>query len=73
MLLRIFVTMTAQLGRLKELREDDRGMTTETAIITGLLALAALGALGVISAAIAARAGDSADTIEGGFLSVFFF
>ena len=70
MLLRIFVAMTTmvatQAGRLRELREDDRGMTTETAIITGLLAAAALGALAVIGGAIANRAQDSADTIEGG-------
>jgi Flp pilus assembly pilin Flp len=74
MLLRIFVIVTGmvstQVGRLRELREDDSGMTTETAIITGLLAAAALAALGVIGGAIANRAQDSADTIEG-FISFF--
>ena len=66
-MLRYFMVLISVLWtRLQILRENDRGMTTETAIITGLLALAALGALGVIGAAIASRAQDSADTIEGG-------
>jgi hypothetical protein len=54
-------------GRLRELREDDRGMTTETMIITALLAAAALAAVGLIVAAIARRSqGISGDIDQSG-------
>jgi hypothetical protein len=66
-MLSYFTTMMSfYWGRLQEAREDDRGMTTETVIITGLLAVAALGALAIIVHAITDRANNSANTIEGG-------
>jgi hypothetical protein len=75
MLLRyLIVMMSVQWARLQRLRDDDRGMTTETAIITGLLAGAAILVLGIIAAAIQSRANNSADIIEGmglGFIGLF--
>jgi hypothetical protein len=58
--------MSVYWNRLKILREEEAGMTTETVIITGLLAAAAFGALYIIVRAITNRANNSADTIEGG-------
>lgn len=46
--------------RLRMLREDDRGMTTETVIITAALVIAA----GVLIAAIAARVDQESETIN---------
>lgn len=40
--------MQALWGRLKEMRDDDRGMTTEAVIITAALAALALTVTGII-------------------------
>lgn len=48
--------------RLRILRQDDRGMTTETVIITAALVIAA----GVLITAIAARVADESETINPG-------
>lgn len=52
-------------ARLELARQDDRGMTTETMIITALLAAAALTAVGLIVDAILNRAPDIVDDISG--------
>ncbi|HEX8803956.1 MAG TPA: hypothetical protein VF743_07175 [Acidimicrobiales bacterium] len=51
--------------RLQELRDDDRGMTTETMIITALLAAAALAAVGLIVAAIRSKSTQIQSDING--------
>jgi hypothetical protein len=55
-----FLLLTASLlwGRLKELREDDRGMTTETVIITAALAGVALLVVGWLVTAIRDKGGE---------------
>jgi hypothetical protein len=55
-----FLLLTASLlwGRLKELREDDRGMTTETVIITAALAGVALLVVGWLVTAIRDKGTD---------------
>jgi VIT1/CCC1 family predicted Fe2+/Mn2+ transporter len=52
-------------GRLQELRADDRGMTTETLIITAILAIAALAAVGAIGASIRNKGNDISNEIDG--------
>ena len=52
--------------RLREAREDERGMTTETVIITGIMAAVAVAAGTLIAVAIRNRATSTAPTIEGG-------
>ena len=51
--------------RLQELRRDDRGMTTETMIITAALAAAALAAVVLIAGAINNKSQDIKTDIEG--------
>lgn len=51
--------------RLQALREDDRGMTTETIIITGVLATAALAVVGAIVAAITNKGSEIEGEIDG--------
>jgi hypothetical protein len=57
--------ISALWGRLQELREDDRGMTTETIIITALLAAAALAAVTAITVAIASKKDEVVTDING--------
>jgi hypothetical protein len=57
--------MSTLWQRLQQLREDDRGMTTETLVITALLAAAALAAVGLIVGAINSKSGDVVETING--------
>ena len=57
--------ISALWGRLQELREDDRGMTTETIIITALLAAAALAAVTAITVAIASKKDEVVTDIIG--------
>jgi len=64
MLIGLLPIIDALWGRLKELREDDRGMTTETLIITALLAAAALAAMTAIVAAIKNRKTDVVNDIN---------
>lgn len=52
--------------RLRALREDERGMTTETVIITGIMAAVAVAAGTLIAVAIRNRATTTAPTIESG-------
>jgi uncharacterized membrane protein len=49
------------LDRLRELRADERGMTTETVIITAVLAALALGATAIIVNKVTSKA-NSIDT-----------
>jgi hypothetical protein len=49
------------LDRLKQLRADERGMTTETVIITAVLAALALGATAIIVSKVTGKA-NSIDT-----------
>jgi hypothetical protein len=51
--------------RLLQLRDDDRGMTTETMIITAALAAAALAAVVLIAGAINNKSQDIKTDIEG--------
>jgi hypothetical protein len=53
------------LGRLRQARQDERGMTTETMIITAMLAAAALGAVAVIVNAIANKGDEIGNDIQG--------
>ena len=52
--------MQALWGRLRELRDDDRGMTTEAVIITAALAALALTVTGII----VVRVTNEANTID---------
>lgn len=51
--------------RLQQARDDDRGMTTETMIITAILAFAALTVVGVIAAAITNKGNEIETNING--------
>lgn len=53
-----------QWSRLQQAREDDRGVTVETLIITGTLAVAAMAALIVIVPAIRNRQGQVVDQLN---------
>jgi hypothetical protein len=62
----ILTTMISMLWhRLQELRDDDRGMTTETMIITAALAAAALAAVVLIANAIGNKSQEIENDIEG--------
>ncbi len=61
----IAVLISVLRGRLQQLREDDRGMTTETMIITAILAVAAATAVGVIVAAIGRKSNEIGTEIDG--------
>lgn len=50
--------MEVLCGRLGELRRDERGMTTETVIITAVLAALALGATAIIVTKVTQKAND---------------
>ena len=63
----ILTTMSVLWGRLQQLREDDRGMTTEAMIVTALLAAGAIAAGGAIMAAVQNKGNDISDDIEGAF------
>jgi hypothetical protein len=52
-------------GRLRQLREDDRGMTTETMIITAILAGVALAVMSAIAIAINNRGTDIKNDLDG--------
>jgi hypothetical protein len=52
--------MQALWGRLKELRSDDRGMTTETVIITAALAALAI----AVTTIIVLKVTNEANTID---------
>ena len=57
--------MSVLWNRLHDLREDDRGMTTEAMIITALLAAAAIAAVTVIATAVRNKGDDIGDQIDG--------
>ncbi|MGH9118039.1 MAG: hypothetical protein ACRD0A_09240 [Acidimicrobiales bacterium] len=50
--------MQALWGRLKDLRADDRGMTTEAVIVTAFLAALAIGATAIITIKVTQAAND---------------
>ena len=52
-------------GRLQQRRDDDRGMTTETMIITAMLAVAAIGAVTLIARAITDKGTEIQNEIDG--------
>ena len=56
--------------RLHELRDDDRGMITETMIITAALAAAALAAVVLIAGAVNNKSQDIQRDIEGALASI---
>lgn len=61
----ILTMMSVLWGRLQDLRDDDRGMTTEAMIITALLAAGALAAAGAIGAAVQSKGESIGDDIDG--------
>lgn len=65
----MFLVITSLMSmlwhRLQDLRDDDRGMTTETMIITAALAGAAVAAMVLIVAAIQNKSEDIEQDIEG--------
>jgi hypothetical protein len=61
----LLVMISVLWGRLQQLREDDRGMTTETMIVTAILAFAALTVVGIIAAAITRKGNEIEDNIDG--------
>jgi hypothetical protein len=64
--LKVIIPIISMLWfRLQESRKDDRGMTTETMIITALLAAAALAAVGLIVASIGNKAPQISEDIDG--------
>jgi uncharacterized membrane protein len=56
----ILPLMQALWGRLKDLRDDDRGMTTETVIITAALAALAI----AVTTIIVVKVRNEANTID---------
>jgi hypothetical protein len=61
----ILTMMSVMWSRLQELREDDRGMTTEAMIITALLAAGALAAAGAIGRAVTTKGTEIEGEING--------
>jgi hypothetical protein len=61
----IAVLLSMLWGRLQDARDDDRGMTTETMIITAILAVAAATAVALIATAIGGKSGEISDEING--------
>jgi len=61
----IITMMSVLWGRLQDLRDDDRGMTTEAMIITALLAAGAIAAATAIGTAVRNKGTDIGETIEG--------
>ncbi|HEX6418137.1 MAG TPA: hypothetical protein VFZ77_06565 [Acidimicrobiales bacterium] len=61
----IVTYMSVLWGRLQQLREDDRGMTTEAMIVTALLAAGAIAAGGAIMNAVTNKGNDISDDIQG--------
>jgi hypothetical protein len=61
----ILTMMSVLWGRLQDLRDDDRGMTTEAMIITALLAAGALTAAGVIGTSVMNKGNEIGDDIDG--------
>ena len=61
----ILTMMSVMWSRLQELREDDRGMTTEAMIITALLAAGALAAAGAIGTAVTNKGTEIETEING--------
>jgi prolipoprotein diacylglyceryltransferase len=57
----LYVTLRA---RLDEVRNDDRGMTTEAMIITAILAGVALAVVGLIAAAITRKGNEIESDID---------
>jgi hypothetical protein len=51
--------------RLQQLREEDRGMTTEAIVVTGLLVVLAIAVIGVIANAVRNRADRIESDING--------
>lgn len=61
----ILTMMSVLWGRLQDLRDDDRGMTTEAMIITALLAAGALAAAGAIGTSVMNKGNEIGDEIDG--------
>ena len=61
----ILTMMSVMWGRLQDLRDDDRGMTTEAMIITALLAAGAIAAATAIGTAVTNKGNDIGDEIDG--------
>jgi hypothetical protein len=63
----ILTMMSVLWYRLQDLRDDDRGMTTEAMIVTALLAAGAIAAATVIRTAVTDKGNDISEEIEGAF------
>jgi Flp pilus assembly pilin Flp len=63
----IITMMSVMWGRLQDLRDDDRGMTTEAMIITALLAAGAIAAATAIGTAVTNKGTDIGEEIDGAF------
>ncbi len=61
----IAVILSMLWGRLQDARHDERGMTTETMIITAILAVAAATAVAVIATAVSDKGTDIGNEIDG--------
>ncbi len=61
----IAVILSMLWGRLQDARHDERGMTTETMIITAILAVAAATAVAVIATAVGSKGTDIGNEIDG--------
>lgn len=61
----ILTMMSVMWGRLQDLRDDDRGMTTEAMIITALLAAGAIAAATAIGTAVTNKGSDIGEEIDG--------
>jgi hypothetical protein len=57
--------MRVYWSRLQQLREDDRGMTTEAIVVTGLLVVLAIAVLAIITRAVTNRANRIEGDING--------
>lgn len=61
----ILILLSVLWHRLHDLRDDDRGMTTEAMIITALLAAGAIAAATAIGTAVTNKGTDIGDEIDG--------
>lgn len=58
MLAYVTVIVAAVRARIEQIRQDERGYTTETVVVTALLAAAAIAVIGIIATAITRKANE---------------
>jgi hypothetical protein len=61
--------LSINADRLRQNREDERGMTTETVIIIGIMAAVAVAVGGILAVAIRNKGNEAGDNIQSADLS----